>query len=192
LRQKRVRRRADFARTSLDRDLPRCGAAKPGRYGGKYSNVLLTLNPSCALVRQYGAIHDTIMGRLLFDRKGQLVCAGVWGAAWLGVAAALLLPAAVAAPDRTDLVAHFLLFGAMAFGAVGFSRRPGQLACLALTTVALGAALEFAQQFVPYRTFDVIDAVANGVGALAGYAVALLVLYYVIRPAAPRYRDAAS
>ena len=77
---------------------------------------------------------------------------------------------------RTDLVAHFLLFGAMAFGAVGFSRRPGQLACLALATVALGAALEFAQKLVPYRTFDVIDAVANGVGALAGYAAALLVL----------------
>ena len=80
----------------------------------------------------------------------------------------------------------------MAFGAVGFSRRPGQLACLALATIALGAALEFAQKLVPYRTFDVIDAVANGVGALAGYAAALLVLVLVIRPAAPRYGDAAS
>ena len=133
-----------------------------------------------------------VMERLLFDRRGQLVCAGLWGAAWLGVAAALLLPAAVATPDRTDLVAHFLLFGAMAFGAVGFSRRPGQLAWLALATVALGAALEFGQKLVPYRTFDMIDAVANGVGALACYASALLVLYYVIRPAAPMYRDAAS
>jgi VanZ family protein len=120
------------------------------------------------------------------------VCAGLWGAAWLGVAAGLLLPAAVATPDRTDLVAHFLLFGAMAFGAVGFSRRPGQLACLALATVALGVALEFAQKLVPYRTFDVIDAVANGVGALVGYAGALLVLYFVIRPAALRYGGAAS
>jgi hypothetical protein len=133
-----------------------------------------------------------VMERLLFDRRGQLVCVGLWGAAWLGVAAALLLPAAVAGPNRADLVAHFLLFGAMAFGAVGFSRRPGQLACLALVTVALGAALEFAQKLVPYRTFDVIDAVANGMGALAGYAAALLVLYYVIRPAAPRYGDATS
>jgi VanZ like family len=143
-------------------------------------------------VRQYGASHDTVTERLLFDRRGQLVCAGLWGAAWLGVAAALLLPAAVATPDRTDLVAHFLLFGAMAFGTVGFSRRPGQLACLALATVALGAALEFAQKVVPYRTFDVSDAVANGVGALAGYVAALLVLYCVIRPAALRYGDAPS
>ncbi len=127
----------------------------------------------------------------LFDRRAKLVCAGVWGAAWLGVAAALLLPAAVSTPGRGDLVAHFLLFGAMAFGAVGFSRRPGQLAGLALATVALGAALEFAQKLVPYRTFDLIDAVANGVGALAGYAAALLVLFYLIRPAEPRYGGAA-
>ena len=131
-----------------------------------------------------------VMERLLFDRRGQLVCAGFWGAAWLGVTAALLLPVAAATPDRTDLVAHFLLFGAMAFGAVGFSRRPGQLACLALATVALGAALEFAQKLVPYRTFDLIDAVANGVGALVGYAAALFVLYYLIRPAEPRYGGA--
>ena len=102
-----------------------------------------------------------VMERLLFDRRGQLVCAGLWGAAWLGVAAALLLPAAVGTPHRTDLVAHFLLFGAMAFGAVGFSRRPGQLAWLALATIALGAALEFAQKLVPYRTFDMIDAVGQ-------------------------------
>src|SRR5918994_5297168 len=127
---------------------------------------LLTLNPSCALMRQYEARHGMDMERLLFDRRGQLVCAGLWGAAWLGVAAALLLPVPAATPDHTDLVAHFLLFGAMAFGAVGFSRRPGQLACFALATVALGAALELMQKLVPYRTFDPIDAVANGVGAL--------------------------
>jgi VanZ family protein len=74
---------------------------------------------------------------------------------------------------------------------VGFSRRPGQLACLALATIALGTALEFAQDLVPYRTFDPIDLVANSMGALAGYAAALLVLYFLIRPAEPRYGGAA-
>lgn len=131
------------------------------------------------------------MERLLFDPRATRVCAALWGAAWLGVAAILLLPLGVSTPGRSDLLGHFLLFGAMAFGAVGFSRRPGQLACLALATIALATALEFAQGLVPYRTFEAIDALANGVGALAGYLAALLVLYYVIRPAEPRYGGAA-
>jgi hypothetical protein len=152
--------------------------------------VPLTLNSSSALVRQDGPRHRVVMERLLFDRRAKLVCAAVWAAAWLGVAAALLLPLGVSAPGRSDLVAHFVLFGAMAFGAVGFSRRAGQLACLALATIALGAALEFAQHLVPYRSSEPLDAVANCMGALAGYGAALLVLYLVIRPAEPRYGGA--
>lgn len=119
------------------------------------------------------------------------MCAALWGVAWLGVAAALLLPLGVSTPGRSDLLGHFLLFGAMAFGAVGFSRRPGQLACLALATIAFATTLELAQGLVPYRTFEAFDAVANGMGALAGYVAALFVLYYVIRPAALRYGSAA-
>jgi VanZ family protein len=114
------------------------------------------------------------------------VCALLWGGAWAVVAALLLLPLDVPAPPGSDLVAHFFLFGMMAFAAVGFSRRPGQLAGLALATVALGIALEYAQGFVPSRSSEIADAVANGVGTLAGYTVALLVLHLVIRPAEPR------
>lgn len=132
------------------------------------------------------------MARLLFDRKAMRICAGLWGAAWLGVAAALLLPLGVPAPGRGDLLAHFLLFGTMAFATLGFSRRRGQLAGLALLTVVAATALEFAQGMVPYRTFDPIDAVANGAGALTGFVVAHFVLVHVIRPAALRYGAASS
>ena len=45
---------------------------------------------------------------------------------------------------------------------------------------------------MPYRTFDLIDAVANGLGAFAGYGAALLVLFLVIRPAELRWSGAAS
>ena len=88
------------------------------------------------------------MARLLFDRRTRYLCAALWAAAWLGVAAALLMPLPVPAPVGGDLVAHFLIFGVMAFATVGFSRRPWQLACLALATIACATALEFARSRV--------------------------------------------
>ena len=56
----------------------------------------------------------------------------------------------------------------------------------------LATALEFAQKLVPYRTFDLVDAAANGLGAFAGYGAALLVLLLVIRPAELRWSGAPS
>jgi VanZ family protein len=133
------------------------------------------------------------MERLLFDPRARHVCAASWGVAWAVVACLLLMPLSgpVPAPSGSDLVVHFFLFATMAFTAVGFNRRPAQLALLALVTAALGMALEYAQGFVPTRFSTVADAVANDLGALAGYVAALTVLYFVIRPAKPRYRAAA-
>jgi VanZ family protein len=131
------------------------------------------------------------MARPFFDPRARLACALIWGLAWLAVAALMLMPVRAPAPAGSDLVVHFLVFGAMAFAAVAFSRHPGRLAGFAIMTIALGAALEYAQSFVPYRSPAIADAVADGVGALAGYALALLVLYLVIRPAEPRSRAAA-
>jgi VanZ family protein len=131
------------------------------------------------------------MARLLFDRRARLACALIWGLAWLVVAALMLMPLGVPGPPGSDLAVHFLVFGTMAFAAVSFSRHPGRLAGFALMTIALGAALEYAQSFVPYRSPAIADAVADGAGALIGYALALLVLYFVIRPAEPRFRPVA-
>jgi hypothetical protein len=127
------------------------------------------------------------MARLLFDRRAKRVCAGLWGVGWLGVAALMLLPLGVAGgPEGGDLIAHFLVFGAMALAAVGFSRSPGQLAWLASLTVALGVGFEYAQSFLPYRSAAIDDAIADALGGLVGYVLALLVLYFVIRPTEPR------
>jgi VanZ like family len=130
------------------------------------------------------------MARLLFDRRARLVCAGLWAIAWCGVASLLLLPLGMPTPGGSDLFGHFLLFATMAFAAVGFSRDPRQLAWLTLVTIVLGAALEYAQGFLSYRTSEIADAVANAMGGLAGYGAALLVLYLVIRPVEPRLRAA--
>jgi VanZ family protein len=114
--------------------------------------------------------------------------AALWALAWLGVAALLLSPLPAAGPTHSDLVAHFLLFGGMAFAAVSFSHRAGQLAGLTLATVIGATALELAQELVPYRTFDLIDAAANALGASSGFALALTVLTLWIRPADPTRR----
>ena len=119
----------------------------------------------------------------LFDPRNRRMFAALWALAWLGVAALLLSPLPVAPPSRFDLVAHFVIFGGMAFAAVGFSRRAGQLAGLTLVTIAGATALEFAQQLVPYRTFDLVDAAVNALGATFGFALALTVLLLWIRPA---------
>ena len=124
----------------------------------------------------------------LFDPRTRRILAVLWGLAWLGVAAALLSPLPAAGPAHSDLVAHFLLFGGMAFATVSFSHRAGQLTGLTLATVAGATALELAQELVPYRTFDLIDAAANALGASSGFALALIVLLLWIRPADPTRR----
>ena len=123
----------------------------------------------------------------LFDPRLRRMFAASWALAWLGIAILLLAPLPFAGPAHSDLAAHFLLFGGMAFATVSFSRRAGQLAGLALATIAGGALLELAQQLVAYRTFDPIDAAANALGAISGCALALVVLLWV-RPADPSLR----
>jgi VanZ family protein len=114
--------------------------------------------------------------------KTRRICGVLWCLAWLGVATLLLLPAPASPPGRSDLIAHFLLFGGLAFAAVSFTRRAAQLAALALVTIAGGTALEFAQRLVAYRTFDPTDMAANALGTISGFAVALTFLLWWVRP----------
>lgn len=115
--------------------------------------------------------------------KARRICGALWGFAWLAVAALLLLPLPVTGPERSDLLAHFLLFGGMALGTVSFSRRPGQLVGLTLLTIAGATALEAAQGLFPHRSFDPADLAANALGATAGFALALIVLWLWPGPA---------
>jgi VanZ family protein len=123
--------------------------------------------------------------QLLFDRRGRRILFGLWCLGWLVTVALMLTPLRSPMPvSHADLVAHFAAFAALAFGAVGFSRRGTELTLLAAVTIAGGVALEFAQGLVPSRTFDILDMGANTLGAMVGYAGALTLLLLVIRPAA--------
>jgi VanZ family protein len=122
--------------------------------------------------------------QLLFDRRVRATLFGLWCLAWLIIAVLLLAPLrSPTSLSYADLIAHFLCFGLLAFGAVGFSHRGVELTLLAAMTIAGGVALEFAQGLVPYRTFDVLDMAANTLGAMVGYGGAMAVLLLVIRPA---------
>jgi VanZ family protein len=135
------------------------------------------------------------MARLLLGDRSRRVCALGWGVGWLCVAGLLLLPQlslTPTGPQFGDLLAHALLFGTMALTVIGFSRCPRKIALLSGLTILLGAGLEFAQVFVPYRSYELADLAANSLGGFVGYSVALLLLYVVVRPAELRIcpRDA--
>jgi len=83
-------------------------------------------------------------------------------------------------PDywQMDKLYHFsayLVMGLLWARALGSGRagRPGMgvLAAAALIAVTFGGLVEVYQSFLPYRTGDVVDAVANGAGGFAGVLV---------------------
>lgn len=79
----------------------------------------------------------------------------------------------IAATHINDKALHFGAYAVLAFLPVfGFGRRRGIL--LALSMVALGMALEFAQRLVPFRSFEVADMMANALGVSTGIVLALV------------------
>lgn len=93
-------------------------------------------------------------------------------AAVAGALALLLVPLPPAEPGppgtpHLDKVVHLALFAAQGFtGARAFPGRPGRLFA---ALVALGAATELAQAFVPGRSPGALDLAADAVGALAAF-----------------------
>ena len=73
---------------------------------------------------------------------------------------------------NSDKIAHFTAYGSMTFWfALLFRGRLRQLA-IAIAFAAMGVGIEFLQRMTGYRTFDVADMVANGIGAALGWGLA--------------------
>jgi VanZ family protein len=105
-----------------------------------------------------------------------------WCLAWLPIAAVSLGPAV-----ETGLgshLPHVLVYAVMAAAAVTFARGRAGLVKAAVLAFAIGGLFELAQVFIPYRTADVRDVVANGAGALLGLAFGSVVLSR-LRPRQP-------
>ena len=83
-----------------------------------------------------------------------------------------LIPLEVDLSNNRDKVAHFIAYGSMAFWfAMLFPGRPRQLGW-ALAFAAMGVGIEYLQRMTGYRTFDVADMAANGIGAALGFILA--------------------
>ncbi|MGI9508643.1 MAG: VanZ family protein [Geminicoccaceae bacterium] len=104
----------------------------------------------------------------------------VWCLAWPAIAILLLMPLPFELISRSDLLGHFLLFAVMTVSIVAFARSRRQILALSLLAIAYGIALEFGQAYVPGRTFDVADAIANAIGGVAGCLGAFLLLERLI------------
>gem|GEM_PF-2397799 len=117
----------------------------------------------------------------------RLVSCLIWCLCWPAIAVLLLVPLNLPLNliSRSDLLGHFLLFAVMAVSIIAFARTRGQIIALAVMAIAYGTALEFAQAYVPSRTFDAADAISNALGGLAGCLLALALHERLIGTATP-------
>ena len=93
-----------------------------------------------------------------------------WGMVFLVVVLSLV-PIDVDLPGG-DKTAHFVAYGSMSFWfGMLFAGRARQLG-IAVAFAAMGVGIEFLQGMTDYRTFEVADMIANGIGAALGWGLA--------------------
>ena len=79
-----------------------------------------------------------------------------------------LVPSEGVAPWHIDKIGHFLAYAGMAILALlTFDSGIARISAL-LLAVALGAALEWGQSFVPGHDMSLLDGIANALGVLSG------------------------
>jgi len=76
----------------------------------------------------------------------------------------------------SDKIGHFAIYGSIAFFAALLARRPERIRVAAAAVMLVGIADEFRQLGEFGRTYSVEDVIANGLGVLAGVALAKLIL----------------
>ena len=83
-----------------------------------------------------------------------------------------LIPVDVDLGENRDKLAHFVAYASMVFWfAMLFEGRARQ-AAIAIAFAAMGVAIEFLQGMTDYRSFEVADMIANGIGAALGWGLA--------------------
>ncbi len=97
---------------------------------------------------------------------------------WLMVAAIVWLSLTPSPPklevELSDKLGHFAAYGGLMFWFCQLHARRGSRLAYATAFVALGVALEFAQDATGYRSFEYYDMLANALGVLIGWSAALI------------------
>ena len=75
--------------------------------------------------------------------------------------------------ESSDKVGHFIAYGGLMFWFCQLYRITPTRVAYALGFVAMGVVIEFLQRATGYRSFEVFDMVADALGVLLGWAVAL-------------------
>jgi VanZ family protein len=76
--------------------------------------------------------------------------------------------------EQSDKVGHFLAYGGTMFWFCLIYRRARTRLAYAALFIAMGVAIEYIQRWTGYRSFEVYDMLADAVGVILGWAVALL------------------
>jgi VanZ family protein len=104
---------------------------------------------------------------------------GLWAAAVLTVGSLHFGSWTAGLPGRSDKVAHFLMYGVggglAAWAGRVRGRRAGYLGVVAV--LLTGAVDELRQATLPYRDADIMDWVADGMGALFAFLVVHRILH---------------
>lgn len=98
----------------------------------------------------------------------------LWAAGTLIILILSLLPKDMMVPEPpfSDKIAHFLAYGAVTWVGAMAASSTRRRVYLGLAMLALGILLEFAQAFVPGRTPEMLDGVANLGGVAGGILIA--------------------
>ena len=75
-----------------------------------------------------------------------------------------------------DKIVHFVIFGVLGF-LISYEKRRLEVST-AVICAGFGIAIEIIQSFLPWRSFEVADMVADTIGALAGMLAAKLLISY--------------
>lgn len=119
---------------------------------------------------------------ILVDERTRRVLFCLWCLSWLVVLIASLRPMQALPFGMSDKLIHFLCYAAMTAAVAGFCHDASGVLRWAAFVVLMGGLVEIGQHFVPMRSMDIDDFLADTAGAAGGVLLALLWLAVVVRP----------
>lgn len=98
---------------------------------------------------------------------------------WVLVAAIIVISVIPSPPsvdfEQGDKLGHLLAYGGVMFWFSQLYQTTRTRLAYAVGFIAMGISLEFVQRALGYRSFEVLDMVANTIGVLLGGAAALII-----------------